>query len=153
MFRHHITTLAVSATLLLIGAAVVRAADEPAATQSQKQTQTREQEQTRKQAIESVEQKLKENPRDEGLRHAGQCLASSEQCKDVRVLDQAMESVRRNMERHPEDKGLGHAMTHLERHHRRLEKQHMERERSMHRESPGRSERLERRDGSEGSHR
>lgn len=117
--------------LLFSGAAP--AADEPPATQSRKQIQAREQEQTRKQAIESVRQRMKENPRDEGLRRAEGCLELSAQCQDIHGLDQAMESVRHNMERHPDDKGLRHAMTHLERHHQHLEKQRMERGRSMHR--------------------
>ena len=152
MFRYRIVTFAVSATLLLTGAVLAWAADEPA-TQTQKQTQTREQEQTRKQAIESVKQRLKENPRDEGLRHAEQCLERSDRCQDVRGLDRAMESVRHNMETHPDDKGLRHAMEQLERHHQRLEKKHMERERPMHREDSGRPEKSERHDGSEGMHR
>ena len=153
MFKHRIVTLVVSSTLLFTGTALTWAADEPAGTKTQKQTQTREQEQTRKQAIESVKQRLKENPRDEGLRRAEQCLANSEQCRDVRGLDRAMESVRHNMEKHPDDKGLRHAMEHLERNHQRLEKKHMERERSMHRDGPGRSEKTDRHDGSEGMHR
>lgn len=149
MFRHWAVTLAVSTTLFLTGAALTRAADEPAATQ----TQTREQEQTRKQAMESVKQRLKEDPKDEGLRHAEQCLERSEQCRDAKHLNQAMESVRHNMEKHPDDKGLRHAMEHLERHHERLEKKHMDRERPMYRDDSGRSEKPERRDGSEGMHR
>ncbi len=153
MFKHRIATFVVSVTLLLTGAVLARAADELAATKTQKQTETREQEQTRKQAIESVKQRMKENPRDEGLRHAEQCLARSEQCQDLRGLDWAMESVRHNMERHPEDEGLRRAMEHLERNHQRLERKHMERERPMHRENSGRPERPERRNGTEGTHR
>jgi hypothetical protein len=114
MFKHRIVTLAAGAVLLFTGAALVRAADELAAAQSQKQ------EQTHQQAIESVKQRLKANPRDEGLRRAEGCLEHSEQCKDMRGLDQAMESVRKNMERHPEDAGLHHAMEQLERHHQQL---------------------------------
>jgi len=153
MFKHRIATFVVSVTLLLTGAVLARAADELAATKTQKQTETREQEQTRKQAIESVKQRMKENPRDEGLRHAEQCLERSEQCQDLRGLDRAMESVRRNMERHPDDKGLRHAMMHLERHHQRLEKQHMERERPMQRDDAGRLERPNLHNGPEGMHR
>lgn len=126
-----ITVVAVGATLLLSGTSVAPAADDPAAAPTRKQTQAREQKQARQQAIESVRQRLKENPRDEGLRHAEQCLAHDDQCRDIHNLDQAMESVRHDMEKHPGDKGLRHAMEHLERHHRRLEKQHMERERPM----------------------
>ena len=153
MFKHRIATFVVSVTLLLTGSVLARAADELAATKIQKQTETREQEQTRKQAIESVKQRMKENPRDEGLRHAEQCLERSDRCQDLRGLDRAMESVRRNMERHPDEKGIRHAMEYLERNHQRLEKKHMERERSMHRDGPGRSEKPDRRDGSEGMHR
>lgn len=153
MFKFRAMIVAVSATLLLASVGLVRAADEPPATLTKKQTQTRDQDQTRKQAIESVKKRLKENPRDEGLRHAEQCLERSEQCWDIRGLDQAMESVRHNMERHPDDKGLHHAMTHLERHHQRLEKQRMERERPMRREESGRPEKYERRDNAEGMHR
>jgi hypothetical protein len=142
-----------STTLLLAGVALTRAAGEPGAAQTQKQTQTREQEQTRKQAIESVKQRMKENPRDEGLRHAGQCLDRSAQCQDMHGLDRAMESVRRNMERRPDDKGLRHAMEHLERHHQQLEKKHMERERSMRRDDSGRPERPDRHAAPEEMHR
>jgi hypothetical protein len=69
-------------------------------------------------------------------------------------LDQAMESVRHNMERHPDDKGLRHAMEHLERHHQRLEREHMERERSMHKDGgSARPERPDRHDAWQGMHR
>ncbi len=149
MFKHRITTFAVITTLLLTGVAHTRAADEPAATHAQ----TREQDRTREQAIESVKKRAQENPRDEGLRHAEQCLEHNEQCQDMDGLDQAMESVRRKMERHPEDQGLHHAMEHLERHHERLEKKHMDRERSMHRDDSGRPDRSGSHDGSEGMHR
>jgi hypothetical protein len=134
--------VAMGAALLFSG--TTPAADKPPATQSPKQTQAREQEQTRKQAIESVRQRMKENPRDEGLRRAEGCLEHSAQCQNMHGLDQAMESVRHNMEKHPDDKGLRHTMVHLERHYQQLEKQHMERERSMHRD--GGSDRPERPD-------
>lgn len=147
MFRHRVMMLAVSMTLFLTGAGLALAAEEPAATQAQKQAQAREQ------AIASVKKRLKENPRDAGLRQAERCLDRSDQCQDLRGLDRAMEGVRRNMERHPEDEGLRHAMTYLERHHHRLEKKHMERERSMHRSESGRPEKPERHDGSEGMRR
>jgi hypothetical protein len=150
-----LTAIAVSAALLFAGATVAQAAGEPAVTKTQKQTQAREQEQTHKQAIESVKKRLKENPRDEGLSRAGQCLERSAQCQDMHGLDQAMESVRHNMEKHPDDKGLHHAMEHLEKHHRMLEEKHMERERPMHQDDSGRPEKSERHDGAgaEGSHR
>ena len=134
MFMHRITTFAVCTTLLLTGATFARAADEPAATQAQ----TRAQDRTRVQAIESVKKRAKENPRDEYLRHAEQCLEHSEQCQNLRSLDQAMESVRRNMEQYPEDQGLRHAMEHLERHHEQLEKKQMAHERSIHWDESGR---------------
>lgn len=151
MFKFRTMVVAVNTTLLLTGAGLVQAVDEPAATKTQTQTQERERE--RQQAIKSVKQRLKESPRDEGLKRAEQCLERSTQCQDLHGLDQAMESVRHNMERHPDDAGLRHAMEHLERNHQRLEKMHMERERSMHRDDSGRPEKPERHDGSEGMHR
>ena len=153
MFRYRVAIFAVGMMLFLAGAGFARAADEPAAVQTQKQTKTQEQERERQQAIKSVKQRLKENPRDEGLHRAEQCLERSAQCQDLKGLDQAMESVRHNMERHPDDAGLRHAMEHLERNHQRLEKKHMERERNMHRDESGRMEKPERHDGSEGVHR
>ena len=153
MVRYRLTAIAVSAALLFAGATSARAADEPAATQTQKQTQTREQDRTREQAIESVKKRVQENPRDAGLRHAEQCLERSAQCQDMHGLDQAMESVRHNMGKHPDDKGLRHAMEHLEKNHQRLEKKHMERERPMHRDNSSRPERPDRHDASEGMHR
>jgi C-terminal processing protease CtpA/Prc len=149
MSMHRITTVAVSAALLLTGAALAWAADEPAATKAK----TQEQEQTRQQAIESVKKRLKENPRDDDLRRAEGCLERSEECQDMHDLDQAMESVRHNMEKHLEDQGLHHAMEQLERHHQRLEKEHMECERYMHRDDSGRPEKPERHDTPEGMHR
>jgi len=146
---HRITTVVVSTALFLTGAALAWAADELAATKAK----TQEQEQTRQKAIESVKKRLKENPRDEGLRRAEGCLERSAQCQDMHGLDQAMESIRHNMEKHPEDQGLHHAMEQLERHHQRLEKEHMERERSMHRDDSVRPDKPERHDGSEGMHR
>jgi len=146
---HRITTVVVSAALLLTGATLAWAADESAAAKAK----TQEQDQARQQAIESVKKRLKENPRDEGLRRAEGCIERSAQCQDMHGLDQAMESVRHNMEKHPEDQGLHHAMERLERHHQRLEKKHMERERPMHREDSGRPERPDRHDAPEGMHR
>lgn len=144
MFRYRIAMLGVSATLLLTGTAVVRAAEESAAVQMQKlaqaQTQTRDEKQAREQAIKSVKQRLKEDPRDEGLHRAQECLERNEKCQDIQGLEKAMESVRKNMERHPQDAGLRNAMDHLDRNHQRLEKQRMERERPMPRQDSGRPE-------------
>ncbi len=151
LFKFQTAVVAVSTTLLLAGTGFARAAEEPAANKTQAQTQ--EQERERRQAIKSVKQRLKENPKDEGLRRAEQCLERSAQCQDLRGLDRAMESVRHNMERHPDDEGLRHAMEHLERNHQRLEKMHMERERTMRRDDAGRMEKPERHDSSDGMHR
>jgi uncharacterized protein YegP (UPF0339 family) len=123
-----------------MGAAVVRAVEQPAAAQKQKQAQTPEEQRNREQAIESVKKSLAEDPKDAGLQHALQCLQSSEQCKDEAKLKHDIDSVKRHLDKDPQNEGLRHAMAYLETHHQQLEMQRMEHERAMQRQGSGRPE-------------